>query len=248
MKKIKLFSTLFVIYCTLFTICYATPSTHIWAPSTDVQAFKKWHLTSDFYAATENNADGSRMGTITNLGLTTGVLPYEKLNAEIGFDHKSGLGVLDKDPFYFNFKVGIPENAYGNLFPGLAFGIYDLGTKKDATNFNVLYGKAGKTITLDKLNLGRFSLGYFSGNPDLLLYNNGKDNTGVLACWERTITEISDKLWVAVEYQGSKSAYGALTYGFSYKLDTNTSFILGQDVYNDSNLPDTFTMQVDVDF
>ncbi|MCX5692634.1 MAG: hypothetical protein NTX47_02990, partial [Candidatus Omnitrophica bacterium] len=124
------------------SFCYATATTHVWSPSADVQAYKKWHLTSDYYVPTESNSSGVRPNTITNFGLTVGVLPFEKLNAEIGFDYKSGYGDLDDYPWYFNAKLGIPENAYGELFPALAAGIYDLGTKNNKTNSRIVYGKA----------------------------------------------------------------------------------------------------------
>lgn len=239
---------------------FATPSTHIWSPSTDVQPYKKWHLTSDFYVPTENNADNSRTATVTNFGLTAGILPFEKLNAEIGFDHKSGYGTLDDFPWYFNTKVGIPENTYGRFFPALAVGIYDVGTKADKTSYNVVYGKAAKTFYIGDfcsgerffpakgLCLGRFSAGYFRGDSDLLLHGTKKDNSGVLLAWERTITEISDKLWVAVDYQGSQSSYGSTNIGFSYKFSDNTSVIFGYDFYNNKDLADTYTVQVDIDF
>ena len=226
---------------------HATPSTHIWAPSTDVQPFKKWHITSDFYVPTENDASNVRPDTVTNFGLTVGVLPFKKLNAEVGFDHKSGTGV-DDYPFYFNTKVGIPENAFGEHFPALAIGIYDVGTREDKTDFNVVYGKAGKTFSLGDVSLGRFSAGYFRGNPDRLRYNTKESNEGVLFAWERTMTEITDKLWVAVDYQGSKSGYGALNLGFSYKFSDNTSVIFGYDIYNNQDLANTYTVQLDIDF
>lgn len=227
---------------------HATPSTHIWAPSADVQAFNKWHLTSDFYVPTEHDEAGNRPATVTNLGLTVGVLPFEKLNMELGFDHKSGTGV-DNYPMYFNAKVGVPEDAFGELFPKLAVGIYDLGTKSDKTDFNVFYGKLGKTISAGDFSLGTFSVGYFQGDSDLLLDGDGEeDNDGLLACWERTVTEISDKLWVAVDYQGSESAYGTLNFGFSWKFADNTSVIFGYDIFNNDNLADMYTAQVDIDF
>ena len=226
---------------------YATPTTHIWTPSTDVQAYKKWHLTSDFYMAAEHDANDERPSTITNFGLTVGVLPFEKLNAEIGFDHKSGTGV-DDYPFYFNAKIGIPEGAFGKAFPAFAVGIYDVGTEDDKTDFNVAYFKAAKTISAGDFSLGRFSLGYFNGNADLLRNGAKKENDGALIAWERTLTEISDKVWVAVDYQGSKSAYGSLNLGFSYKFSDNTSVIFGYDIYNNRNLADTYTVQLDIDF
>jgi hypothetical protein len=226
---------------------YATATTHIWAPSTDVQAFKKWHITSDFYVPTENDTNDVRPPTITNLGLTVGVLPLEKLNAEVGFDHKSGTG-LDDYPLYFNTKVGIPEGTYGKFFPALAVGIYDVGTKNDKTDFNVAYFKTAKTFSAGNFSLGRISLGYFKGKADLLKNGEKKDNDGALICWERTLTEISDKVWVAVEYQGSRSAYGTTNLGFSYKFSDNTSVIFGYDIYNNRNLADTYTVQLDIDF
>jgi hypothetical protein len=62
------------------------------------------------------------------------------------------------------------------------------------------------------------------------------------------MTEISDKLWVAVDYQGSRSSYGALNLGFSWKFADNTSAIFGYDIYNDRDLANTYTVQVDIDF
>ena len=226
----------------------ATPSSHIWSPSTDIQPYGKIHLTSDFYVPTENNADGSRASTITNFGLTIGVLPFKKLNMEVGLDHKSGYGVLDDYPMYFNTKVGVPEGAYGEFFPAMAVGIYDVGTKKDKTDYNVAYGKVGKTFSVGDLSLGRFSVGYFRGNSDLLVNGEKEDNDGAMVCWERVMTEISDRLWVAVDYQGSRSSYGAWNLGFSWKFSDNVSGIFGYDIYNDRDLANTYTVQVDIDF
>lgn len=226
---------------------WATPTTHIWAPSTDVQAYKKWHVTADYYVPTENDSTDTRPASVTNTGLTLGVLPWEKLNAEVGFDHKSGTGV-DDYPLYFNTKIGIPENTYGAYFPALAAGIYDVGTKNDKTDFNVAYFKAAKTFSLGGFSLGRFSLGGFQGNKKLLTYGDKASNKGILVCWERAIPEISDKLWVAVDYQGSKSAYGTTNVGFSWKFSDNTSVIFGYDFYNNKNLADTYTVQLDIDF
>ncbi|MDP2938901.1 MAG: hypothetical protein Q8O13_02310 [Candidatus Omnitrophota bacterium] len=247
MRILKILTFLVTSYGLMVTFCYATPSTHIWAPSTDVQAYKKWHITSDFYVPTENDVNDARPSTVTNFGLTVGILPFKKLNAEVGFDHKSGTGV-DDYPMYFNAKLGIPEDVYGKFFPALAGGIYDVGTKDGKTNYNVGYFKAGKTLALEDLSLGRFSLGYFNGNSKLLKHGEKKDSVGILACWERTMTEISDKLWVAVDYQGTKSSYGTLNLGFAWKFADNVSAIFGYDIYNNRDLANTFTVQVDIDF
>ena len=255
MKKslTKFISAMFLTGVIGVTSAYATPSTHVWAPSTDIQAFGVAHITSDIYVpvkkidfidlvGTEDDGVKDRPGTITNLGLTVGVLPFEKVGLEIGFDHIEG-----QYPLYLNAKLGIPENAFGNFFPAIAVGGYSIGTKSDVTDYNIYYGKVAKTIG----PVGRFSVGYYTGNDELLLDESGKaSENGVLICWERTISEISDNLWVAVDYMGGDSSAGALSYGFAWKFAPNTSVIFGYvDQNNDEVAPgDTFTVQVDIDF
>ncbi|MDO8603277.1 MAG: hypothetical protein Q7O04_05465 [Candidatus Omnitrophota bacterium] len=248
MKALKIMFSV-VSFC-LFIVsqCYATATTHIWAPSTDVQGYKKWHLTSDFYVPAESNSSGVRPNTITNFGLTVGVLPFEKLNAEVGFDYKSGYGDLDDYPWYFNAKAGIPEYAYGKFFPALAVGIYDVGTKENKTASDIVYAKVAKIFSAGDLSLGRVSLGGFSGDGDILLHGDKKDNKGLLFAWERPMPEISDKLWVCLEYQGTRSSYGAWNAGFSWKFADNVSGLFGYDFYNDKDLADTYTVQLDIDF
>lgn len=236
-------------------LAFGTASTHVWAPSTDTQAFGTGHVTADVYIPTERNGDASRARTITNSGLTFGLLPFKYVHAEAGFDYKTGYGSLDNYPMYFNAKVAIPEGVYkgvfpyAEFFPGVAGGIYDIGTKTDKTNDNIVYVKTAKTFDIKGFSLGRASIGYFWGNDKLLLDQNGeKDADGILACWERTMTEISDRLWIAVEYQGTKSGYGALNLGASWKFTPNISVIAGYQFYNNRNLADTATIQVDIDF
>lgn len=230
------------------TPVFATASTHIWAPSTDVQPYGVLHTTTDVYIPVERDGSRNRPDVVTNLGLTAGILPFEKLNAEVGFDNKTGYGPLDDYPVYFNAKVGIPENVFGNHFPALAVGVYDVGTKHNKTDNDVYYVKAAKTFFIDRFSLGRFSGGYFNGNSKLLLDQNGNaDHDGFFGAWERTLPEISDKLWICVEYQGTHSSYGTWNYGFSWKFADNVSVIFGIDSYNNKNLADTFTMQVDID-
>jgi hypothetical protein len=198
------------------------------------------HLTSDIYVPVKKPA-GARPSTITNLGLTAGVLPYEKVNLEVGFDHIEG-----DFPLYLNAKLGVPEGAYGEFFPALAVGGYSIGTKSDVTDYNIYYVKAAKTVG----KIGRISLGYYTGNDALLVDENGDSaESGVLVCWERTMSEISENLWVAIDYMGGDSNFGALSYGFAWKFAPNVSAIFGYvDQNNDNLLPgDTFTVQVDID-
>jgi len=232
---------------------FATATTHIWGPSTDVQPFKKWHITSDMYFPVEGDSTGALVPTVTNVGLTVGVLPFQKINLEVGVDHKTGYGLLDRYPLYFNAKLGVPEGAFGKYSPAGAVGIFDVGTKAYSTDthlgtsFDVLYAKVAKTAG----PVGRFSLGYFSGNKDILLdEKRKKDNTGIMAAWERTMNELSDKLWLCVEYMGSRSLYGTFNVGASWKFSDNVALLAAYDVYNNDklNLPNTLTLQADVDF
>jgi hypothetical protein len=224
----------------------ATASTHVWAPSTDVQRFKCLHVTSDVYVPVARSETGVRFPSVTNLGLTCGVLPFKNLNLELGLDHKTGYGALDSYPLYFNGKLGVPEGAFSRFVPAIAAGIFDAGTKSDATNSNVLYVKAARTIG----PAGRASVGYFSGNENLLLDLRGKkDNAGVMVAWERTMPEISDKLWLSVDYMGTNSAYGTLNLGGSWKFADNMVVLVGYDIYNESRMyPNTITVQADIDF
>jgi len=255
LRKLLILSIVLALSILNLKYAYATASTHIWAPSTDTQTWGTGHITADVYIPAEENADGSQANTITNTGLTFGMLPFKKLTAEAGFDYKTLYGKLDRYPIYFNTKLAIPEDAfkdtfkYGEFIPAFAVGIYDVGTEIDKINNNVVYLKAAKTLQIKDFSLGRVSLGYFWGNDNLLLDANGdKDANGILAAWERTMSEISDKLWLCVEYQGSKSTYGALNLGFSWKFTPSTSAIIGYEFYNDRKFPDTATIQVDIDF
>lgn len=255
MKRIISFGVAVIFYFWNVAFAHATASTHIWAPSTDTQGWGTGHITADVYIPAERNADGTQANTITNTGLTFGILPFKKLQAEAGFDYKTGYGVLDNYPIYFNAKLAVPEDAfkgdfpYAEFLPSVAGGIYDVGTKKDKTDNNIVYVKAAKTIKIKDLSLGRFSVGWFWGNDKLLVNYNGEgDANGVLAAWERTMTEINDKLWLCVEYQGTDSAYGALNLGFSWQFTPSTSVIVGYEFYNNRNLADTATIQVDINF
>jgi hypothetical protein len=146
--------------------------------------------------------------------------------------------------------LGTPEGSLFNGSPAIAVGGYDFGTKKYdstagwGTDYNIVYGLLAKTLG----KAGRFSVGYYQGNDKLLLDKNGKaDEKGVLASWDRTISEVSDKLWVAVDYQEGENSYGALSYGVAWKFAPNVGVILGMDDWNNDNYKPTYTIQVDID-
>ena len=244
MKGIKSFVIGVIVAVMICGVAYATPSTQIWIPSTDIQPYKKVHFGTDTYIKTASQDNGVTEPTVTNLGLTVGVLPWEKFQMEIGLDYRD-IGGNHTYPMLFNAKIGTPEDALFKYSPALAVGVYDFGTKKDFSDYNIVYGLIAKTIG----NLGRLSAGYYTGNDKLLLDINGnKDNHGVLLSWDRTISEISDKLWLAVDYQGGKNGYGALSAAFAWKFAPNVGVIFGYDIYNESFYKPTATIQVDIDF
>ena len=234
-------------------LTFSTPSTQIWIPSTDFQKWKTMHLGLDNYIRTSNISSGVRgAGVFFDAGFTTGLLPFEKFQGEIGVDYLyMGDSNYDNYPVYFNAKIGLPEDALFKGSPAIALGAYNFGLKKNLTNYNIIYGEIAKTIPI----LGRISVGYYTGNDKVLVDENlKKANSGVLLSWDRTMTEISDKLWLAVDYQGGKNYLGALSFGASWAFSKNVSVIFGYDIYNNKNAyyntnnqnANTFTAQVDI--
>lgn len=253
-KSNSRFGTLIVILALIFNQgINATPSTQIWIPSTDFQGWKTLHLGIDNYIRTSKIHDVRGAG-IYDLGLTTGLLPFQKLQGEIGVDYLSmGDNVYDDHPYYFNAKLGFPENALFKNSPSLAIGGYNFGLKKNLTDYNILYGELAKTIPF----IGRVSVGYYKGNSKVLVDENFvKAEKGILVSWDRTMSEISDKLWVAVDYQGGKNYLGALNIGASWAFSKNVSLIVGYDIYNNKNAyynmnnqnANSFTTQLDIVF
>jgi hypothetical protein len=253
----------FLFFC--LATALATPTTLIWTPSTDIQTYGKIHLNVDNYTPVRSKDHNDNQLYVQQVyGPTFSLLsdkpennllgklwsPLGKVMAETGFDYKKGLGpTLDKWPVYFHFKLGVPEDAYFKYMPAFAIGAYDMGYKHNYTNNNVWYLRGARTINIGKFNLGRFSAGYFNGNGRTLRDQDSlRDNAGPMVAWERVMSEISDKLWLCVDYQGTHSSYGALNYGFAWKFNNNISAIIAYDVYNNPNLKNTVTFQLDVDF
>ena len=231
----------------------ATPSTQIWIPSTDIQAFKTLHIGIDNYTRTHDYADGSETrNNIYDFGLTTGLLPFEKLQMEVGVDYLTTGDAYDDYPLQFNAKLGTPEDSLFKYSPALAVGGYGFGTNSDKdsnarTDYNIVYALAAKTLPV----VGRLSAGYYVGNSAVLNDENGaNDNHGVLLSWDRALPEISDKLWAAVDYQGGDNSYGALSFGVSYAFTKNISLIVGYDIFNRPTTggKNAITTQIDINF
>jgi hypothetical protein len=209
----------------------ATASTQIWNPSTDIQKTGTVHFGIDNYFSIADNRNNPYM-IFPDVGVTVGVLKY----LEVGFD----LIEPAADPLYLNIKLGLPESG---ARPAVAVGAFNFGTKKDVTNYNMVYGLAAKTLP----TVGRISLGYYTGlNEDLFVDETGKAAaSGFIATWDKTLT---DKIWTSVDYASGKSWYGSLSLGASYAFSTNVSVIFGYVLFNnDKVVPNnTFTTQLDI--
>jgi hypothetical protein len=130
----------------------ATPSTTYWAPSTTyVQPYLVPHVTYDTYfgkgpapGAGETSAGPVQNSPIypVTTGLTMGVLPWGKLQLEVGFD----LLLPSPHPAVFNAKLGTPEGTFFRGSPSLAVGVFGVGTKTGVTDFDILYGQLQKNL------------------------------------------------------------------------------------------------------
>jgi hypothetical protein len=229
MKKLVLFMGSILIVC---ATAYATPSTQIWNPSTDIQGLKTFHLGIDDYFSVSDN-DTKAYQTPTDVNLTYGLLK----GLEVGVD------ILEPstNPFQFNAKYGLPESEH---MPAVAVGIMNVGTKTDVTNSDIMYAVVAKTFN----PLPRLSVGYYSGNDKLLLDENGeKANTGLILSLDK---QLCDKVWASVDYASGESWYGETSLGFSYAFAANTSVIFGYVIYNNAtiNPNNQFTTQLDINF
>lgn len=228
----KLICSMLAAVSLLVVNCYATPSTQIWNPSTDIQGLKTWHLGIDDYFSVASN-DTKPYQLPTDVNLTYGLIK----NLEVGVD----VFEPSTDPLQFNAKYGLPET---DSMPAVAVGGMNFGTKIDVTNYNIMYAVVAKTFK----PLPRISLGYYMGSDKLLVDENGdKANTGIILSLDK---QLSDKWWASIDYASGKSWYGETSYGFSYAFAPNTSIIFAYVNYNNDkvNKNNQVTTQLDINF
>jgi len=223
------------------SMAFATPSTQIWIPSTDVKGFKDIHIDVDNYMRLSPKSDAGP--NYYNLGVSAGVLPLEDIKLEVGVDYLvtslQSDNQADNHPIYFNAKLGTPEDAFGvKGLPAFAVGAYNLGTYDKpevngiSTRQNIVYGLVAKTLPV----IGRLSAGGYYGSARALATpgnpSNTKNNSGFMASWDRSMPEISDKLWLAVDYMSGNNYNGALSVGGSWAFNKNVSLIVGLVFFN----------------
>jgi hypothetical protein len=238
MKSVRSIILAAALTLSLASVALATPTGQIWIPSPDAKGFAE---------VTTNLTYNGRFSQTTaagpsyfDAGVVVGVLPFESLKLEIGADYlTSNLqsnNVGDNHPFYFNAKLATPEDLFGvKGIPALAVGVYNLGTYDKpaldgSTRQNIAYGLIAKTLPV----VGRLSVGgYYGAQRALSSGTNQKNsNSGMMASWDRTMTEISDKLWLSVDYMSGNNANGALSAGGSWAFTKNITLLVGVIAYN----------------
>ena len=246
---------------------FATPSTTYWTPATsDVQPFNVWHIGVDNYfrlsRSQEEQANGQFDSFPTDVGLTVGVLPFEKLNLEVGIDGlfpgtriNPALRSIGNS-LLFNAKLGTPEGAFfGDWFPAINVGIFNAGTQAQVTNMDIV-----DFIVVKSLGpLGRIHAGGYYGNPDAVLMREGgckPNGNGPLACipgasgalansggmvgYDYGFWKVKDKegneynKWVfAADYASGKNFIGGGGFGMYHYFTKDISLLTGPVWFND---------------
>jgi hypothetical protein len=230
------------------TVASATPSTTYWTPATTyTQPFLVPHLTYDTYFA-----EGGQLQP--DYGLTLGVLPFDKVQAEVGIDlFTPG---LHKDNFYLNGKVTLVEGALAEWQPGVSLGMQSIGFKKDYSDYNHLYLTVGKTFGFGTVNVG----GYHGGNKVLYTSSTGKvEQTGFMASYTSPDINVKvtglDKIVIVGDYASGNNYFGAYGVGAAFYFTPSIDLITGPVMFNDKDLMKStygssfmWTVQVDIDF
>ena len=273
----------------------ATPSTTYWTPATsDVQPFNVWHIGVDNYfrlsRTTEEGLPAStgvgnnQAGSFpTDVGLTVGVLPFEKLQLEVGIDgmfpgtHMHSSLTSIGSSLLFNAKLGTPEGAWGAWSPAINVGIFNVGTKDEVTNMNIVDLIVGKTLG----PFGRIHGGGYYGNPDSALMRQGGckpvasartaraailcaggssgklANAGGMVGYDFGFWKVKDKegneynKWVfAADYASGKNAIGGGGFGMYHFFNKDISLLTGPVWFNDHviNGQWKWTVQLDINY
>jgi len=235
------------------TLAGATPSTTYWAPSTAAcQAFRTPHVTYDTYFGKGPVAGGPAAPNYPiDTGVTMGVLPWTKLQGEVGFD----VLLPSPDPFYFNAKLCTSESSVFNGSPALSAGIYDAGTKTGVTGFDVLHVVAQKAIG----GTGYLAAGVYHGLGRASLFTSSEGNvvrTGALAGFFSPNIDVNrkglKKLNFAADIQTGKNVLGAGGVGVYLYFTDTISLLNGPVWFLDKALQPggrrmLWTFQLDVD-
>ena len=216
-------------------LAMAAPTAQINIPSTDAKGLKEVAITITNYSHFSNKDDAG--DNSYTAGFETGLLPYETVKLEVGLDYVTTgkNSPADAHPFYLNAKLATAEYVGFSGMPALAVGIYNMGTYDKpeigvSTRQNIAYVMAAKTLPL----VGRISAGgYVAAERTLRTTGNPRNNnSGLMASWDRTITEISDKLWMGADYMSGNNINGEISLGASWSFSRQVNLLVGVVCYN----------------
>ena len=253
MKKSR-FLWLIALVIGLPIIALATPSSEFWTVgTTDIQAYGIGHLGIDNYFHFQKHTNEDAFAVFpTDIGYTVGILPFSKVQMEIGVD----LMGAQNFPVMFNAKAGIPEDGFFKGQPGIAVGIFNIGTRKDVTDLDITYAVIGKTLPL----IGRvFVGGYVENNKTLndLDPANGAFNRGLTFAWDRAFLPTKsasgaayNRLLLCADWATGKNSYGGGGPGVAYSFTENISILTGPVFFLDQTINGKWkwSTQLDVNF
>ena len=222
MKRVKMIAAAVVVMAS--SSAFAFPTGQINIPSVDAKGLQEVTISVNNNVRFSTAADAG--ANLFDVGVVTGLLPYEKVKLEIGADYGTVGSPTTKQPFTFNAKLATAEDALFVGLPAFAIGGYNLGNIDPASNTqNIVYALAAKTFG----KAGRFSVGGYNGAETVLGKN---DNLGLLASWDRTISEVSDKLWIGVDFMSGTNADGEVSIGGSWAFSKQITLLTGVTFYN----------------
>lgn len=223
----------------------ATPSTTYWTPATTyTQPYLVPHFTYDTYVGEQ--------GMLANdYGLTIGVLPFAKLQGEVGVD--VFLPGYVKDNVYLNAKLTLPEGAYAAWQPGVSVGIQSVGFKSDYSDYNHLHLSVGKAFA----GIGTFTVGGYYGLNDALYVSSDGDTEqgGFMASYVSPDINVGlpglQKVVLAADYASGDNYFGGWGVGAALYFTPAIALLTGPVFYNDADLYGgnevMWTFQIDVD-
>jgi hypothetical protein len=218
------------------------------------------HITYDtyFWKGPYAGAAGSPLYPI-DTGITIGVLPFEKLQLELGYD----LLLPSEEPLVFllNAKLGTPEGTFFNGSPSLAAGIFGVGIKGKSsdtnlgTSYDIVYGQIQKNLPFG----GYVSAGgyYGAGTKELWVGDDAKEHRagfmGAIASPDIPIDLPGlKKLVVAADVQTGNNAFGAVGGGLYLYFTDTIDLLTGPVYFFDGDVQPgkshwMWTVQLDVD-
>jgi len=229
------------------SVASATPSTTFWTPSTPyTQPYLVPHLTYDTYF-------GERGVYPIDLGLTMGILPFDAVNAEVGFDLLYPNDT--KTALALNGKVSLVEGKLASWQPGISAGVSNIGFKKNLTDLYLLHAHVGKTFPV----IGEIGGGVYTGLNDKILVdkNQNKENSGFFLHWMGPEIPVGvtglKKIIPAADFQSGNNMLGAVGGGLYFYFTDAIDLLVGPVFFLEPEVQPgkadwLFTAQIDVDF